>query len=122
VHASESVVVSPGAPVTVEGSDLDEVYERALAIAKTDARRGTLIVHLDLPEEEGGALPLPRAYAVPDDLEGDERQAWLRELVEWWQLDRSQLEPRIPYLHGARLRRYGGKIDPNRAHHRTVAG
>ena len=36
---------------------------------------------------------------------------WLRELVEWWQLDRSQLEPRIPYLHGARLRRYGGKID-----------
>jgi hypothetical protein len=31
--------------------------------------------------------------------------------VEWWQRDRSQLEPRIPYLHGARLRRYGGKID-----------
>jgi hypothetical protein len=111
VHASESVVVSPGAPVTVEGSDLDEVYARALAIANTDGRRGTLIVHLDLPEEEGGALPLPRAYAVPDDLQGDERQAWLRELVKWWQLDRSQLEPRIPYLHGARLRRYGGKID-----------
>jgi hypothetical protein len=111
VHASESVVVSPGAPVTVEGSDLDEVYARALAIANTDGRRGTLIVHLDLPEEEGGALPLPRAYAVPDDLQGDERQAWLRELVEWWQLDRSRLEPRIPYLHGARLRRYGGKID-----------
>jgi Calcineurin-like phosphoesterase len=111
VHASESVVVSPGAPVTVEGSDLDEVYARALEIANTDARRGTLIVHLDLPEEEGGTLPLPRAYAVPDDLQGDERQAWLRELVEWWQLDRSQLEPRIPYLHGARLRRYGGKID-----------
>lgn len=111
VHASESVVVSPGAPVTVEGSDLDEVYARALEIANTDARRGTLIVHLDLPEEEGGTLPLPRAYAVPDDLQGDERQAWLHELVEWWQLDRSQLEPRIPYLHGARLRRYGGKID-----------
>jgi hypothetical protein len=111
VHASESVVVSPGAPLTVEGSDLDEVYARALAIANTDARRGTLIVHLDLPEEAGGALPLPRAYPVPDDLQGDERQAWLRELVEWWQLERSQLEPRIPYLHGARLRRYGGKID-----------
>jgi hypothetical protein len=111
VHASESVVVSPGAPITVEGSDLDEVYARALAIAKTDARRGTLIVHLDLPEEEGSALPLPQAYSVPDDLQGDERQTWLRGLVEWWQLDRSQLEPRIPYLHGARLRRYGGKID-----------
>lgn len=111
VHTSESVVVSPGAPVTVEGSDLDEVYARALAIANTDARRGTLVLHLDLPEEESDELPLPRAYAVPDDLEGDKRQAWLRELVEWWQLDRSQLEPRIPYLHGARLRRYGGKIN-----------
>ena len=47
----------------------------------------------------------------PTICKGDERQTWLRELVEWWQLDRSQLEPRIPYLHGARLRRYGGKID-----------
>lgn len=54
---------------------------------------------------------MPSAYAVPDDLQGDERKTWLRELVEWWQLDRSQLEPRIPYLHGARLRRYGGKIN-----------
>ena len=108
---AETVVVSPGAPVTVEGSDLDEVYARALAIARTNAKRGTLIVHLDLPDDDGGMLPLPTAYAVPDDLQGDERQAWLRELVEWWQIDRSQLEPRIPYLHGARLRRYGGKID-----------
>lgn len=111
VHPAETVVVSPGAPVTVEGSDLDEVYARALATAKISAKRGTLIVHLDLPDDDGRTLPLPSAYAVPDDLQGDERQTWLRELVEWWQLDRSQLEPRIPYLHGARLRRYGGKID-----------
>lgn len=111
VRSAETVLVSPGAPVIVEGSDLDEVYARALAVAKTDARRGTLLVHLDLPDDDGKTLPLPSAYAVPDDLQGDERQTWLRELVEWWQLDRSQLEPRIPYLHGARLRRYGGKID-----------
>lgn len=111
VRPAETVLVSPGAPVIVEGADLDEVYARALAIAGTNAKRGTLIVHLDLPDDDGKTLPLPSAYAVPDDLQGDERQAWLRELVEWWQLDRSQLEPRIPYLHGARLRRYGGKID-----------
>lgn len=111
IRPAETVVVSPGAPVTVEGSDLDEVYARALAVARTNAKRGTLIVHLDLPDDDGRTLPLPMAYAVPDDLQGDERQTWLRELVEWWQLDRSQLEPRIPYLHGARLRRYGGKID-----------
>lgn len=111
VRPAETVLVSPGAPTTVEGSDLDEVYARALAIAQTNARRGTLIVHLDLPDDDGSKLPLPNDYAVPDDLQGDERQTWLRELVEWWQLDRSQLEPRIPYLHGARLRRYGGKIN-----------
>lgn len=111
VRPAETVVVSPGSPVTVEGTDLDEVYARALAIARTNASRSTLIVHLDLPDDDSRTLPLPAAYAVPDDLQGDERQTWLRELVEWWQLDRSQLEPRIPYLHGARLRRYGGKID-----------
>lgn len=111
VGMAETVLVSPGSPVTVEGSNLDEVYARALAIARTDAKRGTLIVHLDLPDDDGKTLPLPNAYAVPDDLQGGERQTWLRELVEWWQLDRSQLEPRIPYLHGARLRRYGGKIN-----------
>lgn len=111
MRLAETVVVSPGSPVIVEGSDLDEVYARSLAVARTNARRGTLIVHLDLPDDDGRTLPLPAAYAVPDDLQGDERQTWLRALVEWWQLDRSQLEPRIPYLHGARLRRYGGKID-----------
>lgn len=111
VRPADTVVVSPGAPVIVEGSDLDEVYARALGVAQTNAKRGTLIVHLDLPNDDGKTLPLPTAYAVPDDLQGDERQTWLRELVEWWQLDRSQLEPRIPYLHGARLRRYGGKIN-----------
>jgi 3',5'-cyclic AMP phosphodiesterase CpdA len=111
VRAGETVVVAPGAPITVEGHDLDEVYTRACAIAKADARGDTLIVHLDLPDIDTETLPLPRTYPAPDDLAGDERQTWLRELVHWWQLDRSQLERRIPYLHGSRLRRYGGKID-----------
>lgn len=113
VRGADAVVVSAadGSPVTVSGSNLDEVYARALAAAKTVAERGMLIVHLDLPDDDEKALPLPAGYAVPDGLAGDERQRWFRELVEWWQLDRSRLEGRIPYLHGARLRRYGGKID-----------
>lgn len=111
VGPAEAVVIAPGAPITVEGDNLDEVYERARLIARDDGRRGTVIVHLDLPDDSGEALPLPSSYDVPDALNGDERAAWLRQLVEWWQLNRSQLEPRIPYLHGARLRRYGGKID-----------
>ena len=111
VRAGDAVVLAPGAPVVVEGQDLDEVYTRACAIAKTDAHKGTLAVHLDLKNDEAGALPLPQSYPAPDDISGEERQAWFQELVQWWQLDRSQLERRIPYLHGSRLRRYGGKVD-----------
>ena len=108
--SAEAVVIAPGAPITVEGSDLDEVYERARVIARDDGRRGMLIVHLDLPDDDE-ALPLPRRYDTQDAVAGTERAAWLRELVGWWQLDRTQLEKRIPYLHGARLRRFGGKIN-----------
>jgi len=44
-------------------------------------------------------------------MEGPERKRWLMELVEWWQLERSGLEHRMPFVHGSRLRRYGGKIN-----------
>lgn len=111
VRAGDAVVLAPGAPVVVEGHDLDEVYARACAIAKTDARKGTLAVHLDFKNDETEALPLPQGYPTPDDISGEERQVWFQEMVQWWQLDRSQLERRIPYLHGSRLRRYGGKLD-----------
>jgi 3',5'-cyclic AMP phosphodiesterase CpdA len=109
-QAREPITVTPNAPVVIHGSDLDEVYSRALAVARQDARRGTLIVSLDLLDD-GGDLPLPSDYAVPGGLAGVARAAWLRELVGWWQLDKSQLEHRIPHLHGARLRRYGGTFD-----------
>lgn len=107
---SDPVTVAPGVPITIEGADIDEVYARACAAASSDAARGILIVHLDLPEAPVDRLPFPSDYPLPALL-SDERDAWLRDLVDWWQRDRSQLEHRIPYLHGARLRRYGGKID-----------
>jgi len=110
-QSSGPVLVTPGAPIIVEGSNLDEVYARACAAASVDASRGTLIVHLDLPPDNGAALPLPAGYPTPELLTGHERQTWLSELVSWWQLDKSQLEHRIPYIHGVRLRRYGGKIN-----------
>jgi hypothetical protein len=101
----------PGTPVVIEGSDLDEVYERACAAASSDAAGGTLIVHLDLPDNPDELLPLPSGYPMPEQFNDAESQSWLRELVAWWQVRRSQLEHRIPYIHGIRLRRYGGKID-----------
>ena len=104
------VTIVPSTPITIEGSDIDEVYVRACAVANSDASRGTLIVHLDLLDD-GSKLPLPVDYPLPEALRDDERDEWLHDLVNWWQRDRSQLDHRIPYIHGSRLRRYGGKID-----------
>ena len=101
----------PGAPIVIQGSDLDEVYEQACEAASLEAAGGTLIVHLDMPPEPSSDLPLPANYPLPEFLDADDRRRWLRELVDWWQLDRSQLEHRIPFVHGSRLRRYGGKIN-----------
>lgn len=106
----EPIAVFRNAPIVIHGTDLDEVYARTLALAEADAKRGMLIVSLDVPDD-AGELPLPSKYAVPDGLSGAERAAWLRELVGWWQLERSRLEHRIPYLHGARLRRYAGTFN-----------
>ncbi|WPB79804.1 metallophosphoesterase [Archangium violaceum] len=101
----------PGGPVVIQGSDVDAVYERACEVAGADAANGTLIVHLDLTTEVKGELPLPSSYPIPKPMEANERQRWLKELVEWWQLERSGFEHRMPFVHGSRLRRYGGKID-----------
>jgi hypothetical protein len=109
-HAREPVATSPDAPTLIHGGDLDEVYARVLAAAEEEARRGTLVVSLDLADD-GGDLPLPSQYEVPDGLAGAARAAWLHGLVGWWQLDRSRLEHRIPHLHGIRLRRYGGSLN-----------
>lgn len=101
----------PGAPVIIQGSNLDEVYDRVCETASNDAANGTLIVHLDLPTGSEEDLPLPANYPLPEPMEAAERRRWLKELVAWWQLDRSGLEHRMPFAHGGRLRRYGGKIN-----------
>ncbi|RRI84242.1 hypothetical protein EIM01_06605 [Pseudomonas aeruginosa] len=111
VHKIWAMETLPGAPVIIQGSDLDEVYDRACEAAASDASNGTLIVHLDIPPGEPGELILPKHYPTPQPMDNEERQRWLKELVAWWQLDRSGLEHRMPFVHGARLRRYGGKVN-----------
>lgn len=98
-------------PTTIQGSDIDEVYERVVAMAGAEAEGNTLVVHLDLQATDIDTLPLPTSYPMAEPLEPDARQEWLRELVGWWQLGRSKLEQRMPFVHGSRLRRFGGKID-----------
>lgn len=100
-----------GGPVIIQGSNLDEVYDRACEAAANEAANGTLIVHLDIEAGISGDLPLPTNYPLPEPMDEAERQRWLKDLVAWWQLDRSRLEDRMPFVHGARLRRFGGKIN-----------
>ncbi|MDX1158766.1 metallophosphoesterase [Sinorhizobium medicae] len=100
-----------GGPIIIQGTDIDEVYNRAYEAAGSEAKEGILIVHLDLPVSSPGALPLPRDYPLAEPLDEKQRQQWLSELVGWWQLDRSELDHRMSYVHGGRLRRFGGKID-----------
>jgi thymidylate synthase len=97
--------------VVVKGTDIDEVYARACTAASTEADGGILIVHLDLPADDPDKLPLPSDYPVPERANEGEKDAWMRELVDWRQLARSQLDHRVPYIHGGRLRRFGGKIN-----------
>lgn len=106
-----SAGAAAGAPIVIQGTDLDEIYDRACEAAATDAANGTLIVHLDLPVAANGELPLPVNYPFPEPMDDTERRRWLKELVAWWQMERSCLEHRMPFIHGSRLRRYGGKIN-----------
>ncbi|MBB4124465.1 metallophosphoesterase [Martelella radicis] len=104
-----------GGPVIIKGTDINEVYIRAVRAAQEEARGGMLIVHLDLPNtttEDRENLPFPRSYPDPDsEPSGSAEHAWVRDLVSWWQLPRSTLEERIPYIHGTRLERFAGRFN-----------
>jgi hypothetical protein len=97
------------APIVIQGSDVATVYDRARAAALADAAHGTLITHLDLASDQ--AIELPPNYPDPPGLSETNRQAWFEELVAWWQLPRSRLQDRIPYVHGGRLQRLGGRFN-----------
>lgn len=97
------------APVTIQGTNFDEVYARAVLAAYEEARDATLLVQLDLSDFTP-VRRLPEGY--PTKLETmDERSAWLANLVSWWQLPQSQLQERVPYIHGTRLHNYASNLN-----------
>ncbi|MEV5057877.1 metallophosphoesterase [Agrobacterium radiobacter] len=100
----------PGAPVLVQGSNLDELY--ALAARKARAHVGeTLIVHYEPTDAGKGSLKLPSEYPRSNSVSEEEMQNWLEDLVKWWQLERSSRDNDFPYPHGSRLRLFGGKLN-----------
>lgn len=94
-------------PATVFGTSIDDVYVRAIQMVK-DAPNRPIICTIDFsPEDE--QLPFPKDY--PRYGTPEERREWFGETVQWWQLHASRIEARIPYLHGSRLKRFGGSFD-----------
>lgn len=110
-----------GGPVVIHGTDINDVYARAVRAASEEANKAMLIVHLDLPLPDSdaastsGGMPFPNSYPDPEKTisvtNSHEIASWAGELVSWWQLPRSSLELRIPYIHGTRLRRFAGQLD-----------
>lgn len=91
---------------TIYGKSIDDVYARAIQLVKRSPDR-SIICTIDFPGNE--ETPFPLAYPYGDNL--DERKEWFEETVRWWQLPASRIEARIPYIHGSRLKRFGGGID-----------
>lgn len=100
----------PGAPLLLQGSNLDGLYARATKCAAKYPGE-TIIVHFDPPSTDKGLLKLPASYPRPENLSEDEMQTWLDDLVTWWQLERSRRDNDFPYPHGSRLRLFGGKFN-----------
>lgn len=97
------------APTTIQGTNFDEVYARVVLAAHEEAKDRTLMVQLDL-SDFAAIKRLPEGY--PTKLETmDERTIWLADLVSWWQLPQSQLQERVPYIHGARLHNYASNLN-----------
>lgn len=97
------------APVAIQGTNFDEVYARVVVAACEEAKERTLIVQLDLSDFTA-VKRLPERY--PTKLATtEERIHWLADLVNWWQLPQSQLQERVPYIHGTRLHNYASNLN-----------
>lgn len=94
----------------VRGASSSSAYGRVRALFEQDGRREmrNLVCQIDDPK---GTDELPADYPVGI---GDDRNAWFRDLVEWWQLDRSELVDRriLLFNHGERIyRRFDDQVD-----------
>lgn len=97
-------------PFTVYGTNVSDVYARACQLASSEGKRRPLICTLDLPPNVVAPKDLiPEGY--PLQYMGSEPANRLEQIVTWWQLPHSKIEKRIPFIHGTRLKNYGGTFD-----------
>lgn len=93
-------------PVCLAGKLIDDLYARAISTLKTRPNR-TIICTIEF--EKDVTLPFPLSYPHVGDQK--EMAEWFEETVKWWQNSSSRSEQRIPYIHGNRLKRFGGGLD-----------
>lgn len=113
---------NPREPVTVSGKNINEVYERACQLFDEDTEKNeklrkldrTLICYIEFDEANEPDISPPERYPRhPGEGKNDhqlteELTHWFKDTVDWWQLEHSRTEKRIPYIHGTRLYRFGG--------------
>lgn len=98
----------PSGPIVIYGTSIDDVYARALqTVMQEKSEDRTMICTVDFQGDS--AIPFPQTY--PYQGSPEERREWFEETVKWWQLPASRIEARIPYIHGSRLKRFGGGLD-----------
>jgi hypothetical protein len=90
----------------VYGTSIDDVYARAIQTVEKHPNR-TIICTVNFNSAED--TPFPLKYPYGESLE--EKSEWFKDTVKWWQLPASKIESRIPYIHGSRLKRFGGSLD-----------
>jgi Calcineurin-like phosphoesterase len=97
-------------PTVIAGANVHTAYARirGLFALEGEHTRPNIVCEIDKPSD---AARLPPDYP---DVPGENRDQWLAELVDWWQLKRSELvgEELAPFNHGERIHtRWGEQVD-----------
>ncbi len=103
-------IASDGSEPTLWGSDVDEVYGKVLARLEGLKEEGEIRGLTCIVENGPTALHLPSSFP---QLEGvDDLDAWLKDMVSWWQKEDPGLAGRgRRFNHGERIRRYENRIN-----------
>jgi 3',5'-cyclic AMP phosphodiesterase CpdA len=91
---------------TVTGTGVDDAYDKLMAIFRhTDVPISGLAVTISAPKQ--GPIRLPRHFPDIPDMPAGTPDAWLEDIVRWWQRSSTRLSGISSYTHGMREYRYG---------------
>lgn len=96
----------------VEGTSLDEVYEKALARFKGSPLAALLSNFVCRIAQTDHPVLLPKSYPQIENVHEEERPLWFTKIVAWWQKkDFDRLSADHHFNHGDRIYRYAKGIN-----------